>query len=76
VQFGAAAILAVVTAVNVTVTGDAPSPAAILDGHRAALIVPVVTVGLGLVVAASGARARRIEAPAADEADTVCATAA
>jgi hypothetical protein len=53
VQFGAALVLAVVTAVNVVATGDDPSPEALLDGYRTALIVPVVGVLLAALVTAS-----------------------
>ena len=42
VQFGGALLLAIATAVNVSVTGDDPSRLDMLDGYRAALIVPLV----------------------------------
>jgi MFS family permease len=56
VQFGGALMLAVVTAVNVVVTGDDPSRAALLDGYRAALVVPLVAVVVGAVITAAGLR--------------------
>jgi MFS family permease len=56
VQFGGALMLAVVTAVNVVVTGDDPSRADMLAGYRAALIVPLVAVLVGALVTASGLR--------------------
>ena len=37
-------MLAIVTAVNVVVTGDDPTRADMLDGYRAALVVPLVAV--------------------------------
>lgn len=51
-QFGGAVGLAVVTAVNVAAT-DGTSPGALLDGYRAALLVPVGAVALGLLVTAT-----------------------
>ncbi len=59
VQFGAALVLAVVTAVNVVATGDDGSSEALLDGYRTALIVPLVGVSLAALVTASGLRRRR-----------------
>jgi hypothetical protein len=53
-QFGAALGLAVVAGVNVAATGAGGSPATLLDGYRAALLVPVAAVVLGGVVAVSG----------------------
>ena len=55
IQFGAALGLAVVTAVNVAAT-DGSSPQALLDGYRAALIVPVVSAALASLVVATGLR--------------------
>jgi predicted MFS family arabinose efflux permease len=52
-QFGAAVGLAVATAVNVGATGD---DGALLDGYRAALLVPVVAAVLGVVVSLPGLR--------------------
>lgn len=57
-QFGGALLLAVVTAVNVVVTGDDPTRADLLDGYRAALIVPTVGLLAGAPVAAFGLRRR------------------
>lgn len=51
-QFGGAVGLAVVAAVNVAAT-DGTSEAALLDGYRAALLVPVAAVLLGLLVTAT-----------------------
>jgi MFS family permease len=65
VQFGAALMLAVVTAVNVVVTGDDPTQAEMLDGYRAALVVPVVAVLVGAALTATGLRRRAGDAPAA-----------
>ena len=61
VQFGAALVLAVVTAVNVTVTGDSPTPDDLLDGYRTALLVPIAGVALAAVITGS----RTPTAPAA-----------
>jgi MFS family permease len=59
-QFGAAVGLSVVTAVNVAAT-ESGSPEALLDGYRAALVVPVVAAAIGVIVTAPGLR-RRAEA--------------
>jgi MFS family permease len=56
VQFGGALMLALVTAINVVVTGDDPSRAELLDGYRAALVVPFVGVGIGAAISAAGLR--------------------
>jgi MFS family permease len=61
-QFGAALGLAVVTSVNVAATGAGASPDELLDGYRAALIVPVIAAALGAGVAAFGLR-RGVAAP-------------
>jgi len=55
-EFGAALGLAVVAAVNSAATGADESPAALLDGFQAALIVPVVAAVLGVAAMASGLR--------------------
>jgi MFS family permease len=60
VQFGAALVLAVVTAVNVTVTGDSPTADDLLDGYRTALLVPIAGVALAAVITGSGLRRRRL----------------
>ena len=60
VQFGAALILAIVTAVNVVVTDGATTEAALLDGYRAALVVPLVAVVLAIVITATGLRRQRV----------------
>jgi MFS family permease len=57
-QFGAAFGLAIVTAVNVAAT-ESGAPGALLDGYRAALVVPVAAAGLGALVTASGLLRRR-----------------
>lgn len=54
VQFGAALGLAAVTAVNLAATGD--GAAGLLDGYRAALVVPVVAATLSAVIVATGLR--------------------
>jgi predicted MFS family arabinose efflux permease len=64
VQFGAALGLAVATAVNVSATENG-SAAELLDGYKAALIVPVVAAVLGAALTASGLRPRaRVAEPA------------
>ena len=64
-QFGAAFGLAVATAVNVAATGADSSSGALLDGYRAALIVPVTATVLGAAITATGlVRYRREPAPA------------
>ncbi|MFF1922741.1 MFS transporter [Streptomyces sp. NPDC058221] len=73
-QFGAAVGLSAVTAVSVAATrGD--TPAAMLDGYRAALLVPFAAAVIAAVISAFGLRARRDGAPAAaaGEAGTVAA---
>jgi MFS family permease len=54
VQFGAAVGLALAAAVNVAATGDERSAQALLDGYRAALVVPVAAALLGAAVTAAG----------------------
>jgi predicted MFS family arabinose efflux permease len=64
-QFGAALGLSAVTAVNVAAT-ESGAPEALLDGYRAALIVPVAGALLGVLITAAGLRERtRREAPLA-----------
>lgn len=53
-QFGAAFGLAAAAAVNVAATGAGDSPEALLDGYRAALVVPLVAAVAGAVITASG----------------------
>ena len=57
-QFGAALVLAVVTAVNVVATGDDDRRQRCSDGYRTALIVPLVGVALAALITASGLRRR------------------
>ena len=57
-QFGGALLLALVTAVNVVVTGDDPTRADLLDGYRAALVVPTLGVLVGAALTAFGLRRR------------------
>ncbi|MEV0255848.1 MFS transporter [Streptomyces sp. NPDC050732] len=57
-QFGAAVGLSTVTAVNVASTASS-SPAALLDGYRAALWVPLVAALLAALISAFGLRAKR-----------------
>lgn len=64
-QFGAALGMSVVTTVNVAVSGDAPTPEAMLDGYRAALVVPLVAAVLAAAVMATGLRNRAATDPAA-----------
>ncbi|MFY1688593.1 MFS transporter [Plantactinospora sp. WMMB782] len=59
-QFGAALGLAAVTAVNVAATGAGGTPDAMLDGYRAALLVPLAAVLVAVVVTASGVRRRPV----------------
>lgn len=66
-QFGGALMLAIVTAVNVVVTGDDPGPAEMLDGYRAALVVPAVAVAIGALLTATGLRRRGGKAPASTQ---------
>jgi MFS family permease len=66
-QFGAAVGLAVATAVNVAATADG-SPAALLEGYRAALVVPVAAAALGLLAIAPGLRFGRRDAQPANAA--------
>ncbi|WP_371776399.1 MFS transporter [Streptomyces sp. NBC_01438] len=63
-QFGAALGLAAVTAVSVASThGD--TPAALLDGYRAGLLVPFAAAVVAAVISAFGLRSRRGGAPSA-----------
>ncbi|MFR9722183.1 MFS transporter [Streptomyces sp. MS19] len=57
-QFGAALGLSAATAVNVAATASA-SPGALLDGYRAALLVPLVAALVAAVVTAFGLRGGR-----------------
>jgi hypothetical protein len=57
-QFGGALMLAIAAAVDVAVTGDDPSRLDMLEGYRAALAVPLVSVMLGTLITASGLRGR------------------
>ena len=61
VQFGAAIGIAVVTAVNVAATGAGEE--GLLDGYRAALVVPVAAVAVAALVAATGLRRRATGEP-------------
>ena len=63
VQFGAALVLALVTAVNVAVTGDSPTPDDLLDGYRTALLVPIAGVALAAVITGPGLRRHRRQLP-------------
>lgn len=62
-QFGAALGLSAVTAVNIAAT-EGSSPAALLDGYRAALVIPLAAALIAAAVSAFGLRARRAEASA------------
>ncbi|MEU1435989.1 MFS transporter [Streptomyces sp. NPDC005775] len=63
-QFGAALGLSAVTTVSVAAT-HGETPAALLDGYRAGLLVPFVAAVLAVVISAFGLSARRNAAPAA-----------
>ncbi|MFF0481195.1 MFS transporter [Streptomyces sp. NPDC004435] len=56
-QFGAALGLSAVTAANIAAT-DPGSPTGLLDGYRAALVVPLVAALVATVVSAFGLRSR------------------
>ncbi|MGX1954419.1 MFS transporter [Streptomyces sp. CB02115] len=60
-QFGAALGLSAVTAVNIAAT-DGTSSADLLDGYRAALVVPLAAALTAAAVSAFGLRARRAAA--------------
>lgn len=60
IQFGAALGLSVVTAVSTIATGGDGSPQAMLEGFRAALLVPVAAAVLGAVITATGLRKRHV----------------
>ena len=53
-QFGGALVLAIVTAVNNAGAGPGGSPADIMDGYRAALVVPLVVSALGVAIVGTG----------------------
>ncbi|MFJ1913154.1 MFS transporter [Streptomyces sp. NPDC088147] len=57
-QFGAALGLSAVTAVNVAAT-DGDAPTALLDGYRAALVVPFAAALIAALVSAFGLRSPR-----------------
>jgi hypothetical protein len=59
VQIGAALVLAVVTAVNVSVTGTDPTDGDLLDGYRKALTIPTAMVAIAGAVTATGLRTAR-----------------
>ncbi|MEV0787137.1 MFS transporter [Streptomyces sp. NPDC050423] len=61
-QFGAALGLAAVTAVSVAAT-HGETPAALLDGYRAGLLVPFAAAVVAAVISAFGLRSRRGRAP-------------
>lgn len=63
-QFGAALGLSAVTAVSVAATHE-ESPAALLDGYRAGLVVPFVAAVLAAFVSGFGLRTRRGDEPSA-----------
>ncbi|MEU8629661.1 MFS transporter [Streptomyces sp. NPDC048669] len=63
-QFGAALGLATVTAVSVAAT-HGETPAALLDGYRAGLLVPFAAAVVAAVISAFGLRSRRGGAPSA-----------
>lgn len=63
-QFGAALGLAAVTAVSVAAT-HGETPAAVLDGYRAGLLVPFAAAVAAAVISAFGLRSRRGGAPSA-----------
>jgi MFS family permease len=65
-QFGNALGLSAVTAVNVAATADGGSPAALLDGYHAALVVPFLATALAAIIGATGLR-RRTAAPGGSE---------
>jgi MFS family permease len=60
-QLGPAVLLAAVTAVDDAFAGDGATASALLDGYRAALVVPLVASLVGLAATATGLRARRTE---------------
>jgi EmrB/QacA subfamily drug resistance transporter len=72
-QFGGALVLAVVTAVNSATTGADGSPAAILDGYQAAVVVSVIAALIG--VALTAARFRSAPTPTLEPAPAVDAAA-
>jgi EmrB/QacA subfamily drug resistance transporter len=53
-QFGGALVLAIVTAVNNAGAGPGGSPADIMDGYRAALVVPLVVSALSVAIVGTG----------------------
>ncbi|MFE9858641.1 MFS transporter [Streptomyces sp. NPDC005780] len=63
-QFGAALGLSAVTAVSVAATHE-ESPAALLDGYRAGLVVPFVAAVLAAFISTFGLRTRREGEPSA-----------
>ncbi|MFJ9434906.1 MFS transporter, partial [Streptomyces sp. NPDC101490] len=76
-QFGAALGLSGVAAVNIAAT-DGTSPAALLDGYQAALVVPLVAALVAAFISAFGLRSKSgatsaepVTAPAPDTTERV-----
>ncbi|MGP4018290.1 MFS transporter [Saccharopolyspora sp. 5N708] len=65
-QFGAALGLSTVTAVNIAAT-DSGTPAAMLDGYHAALVVPLTAALIATLVSAFGLRPRKSPAITSDD---------
>jgi len=62
-QFGGALVLAIVSAVNNANAGAGDSPQALLEGYRAALVVPLIVAIVGAATATAGVIRRPSWAP-------------
>jgi MFS family permease len=61
-QFGGALVLAIVTAVNAAAVGPDGSPASLLDGFQAAIVVSVVAAVVGVAATTLRRRSRVLQA--------------
>jgi len=64
IQFGIALGIAVMTAVSIAVSGAGGSRQDMLDGYRAALLVPVIATALAAAITAAGLFTSRAAVPA------------
>jgi hypothetical protein len=69
IQFGTALGLAVMTAVSIAVSDGSGSPQKLLDGYRAALLVPVVATALAGAITIAGLAPSRSTTASATAAD-------
>jgi len=63
-QFGGALVLAIVSAVISANTGADGSPGSVLDGYRAALVVPLIVAAISVGITATGLSRKPAPTPA------------